>query len=244
MKWEPVALMILLIALGAWLVGGPGREGEPIRFGSLRGNLIINKDVPGAGDAWTYTIEFREIDQARVYTEPELREILGPAAVDRLKESEGNALFKLFNITGWGSLIWVAIGFAGQIAFFGRMAVQWVVSEKKRQSVVPEVFWYLSLFGGIALFTYFVWRADFVGVLGQSSGIVIYARNIRLIRKKRRRDLRHAARAAARAAPSSDPAADPDAGEGASSADAEPDGGAPAGSAYADPAPEPLDRPS
>jgi len=238
MKWEPIALMVLLIALGAWLVGGPGREGEPIRFGSLRGNLIINKDVP---ESWSYTVEFRENAAARTYTESELSEILGPAAVAKLKESEGNALFKLFNITGWGSLIWVAIGFAGQIAFFGRMAVQWVVSEKQRQSVVPEVFWYLSLFGGVALFTYFVWRADFVGVLGQSSGIVIYARNIRLIRKKRRRDLRDAARAEARAqeegggaGPGRGPASDPEAA----------DGDSPEGSIYADPAPEPVDRPS
>jgi hypothetical protein len=54
--------------------------------------------------------------------------------------------------------------------------------------VIPASFWWLSLFGGVALFAYFVWRQDFVGVLGQSSGIVIYARNIRLIYKRRRRE--------------------------------------------------------
>jgi lipid-A-disaccharide synthase-like uncharacterized protein len=46
--------------------------------------------------------------------------------------------------------------------------------------------------GGVFLFTYFVWRQDFVGVLGQSTGIVIYARNLRLISKQRRRAERDA----------------------------------------------------
>jgi len=61
------------------------------------------------------------------------------------------------------------------------------VSEKQRESVVPEAFWWLSLVGGVFLFVYFVWRQDIVGVLGQSSGVVIYARNLWLIRKRRRR---------------------------------------------------------
>jgi lipid-A-disaccharide synthase-like uncharacterized protein len=36
---------------------------------------------------------------------------------------------------------------------------------------------------------YFIWRLDLVGVLGQSSGIVIYARNIRLLYKQRKNAL-------------------------------------------------------
>ena len=44
-----------------------------------------------------------------------------------------------------------------------------------------------AVVGGVMLFSYFVWRQDFVGVLGQSTGIVIYARNLRLIYKHRRR---------------------------------------------------------
>jgi lipid-A-disaccharide synthase-like uncharacterized protein len=69
------------------------------------------------------------------------------------------------------------------------MLLQWFVSERKRESVIPEAFWWLSLIGGVALFAYFVWRQDIVGVLGQSSGLVIYARNIRLIYKQRKRAL-------------------------------------------------------
>ncbi|KAA0215920.1 MAG: hypothetical protein DYG94_07065 [Leptolyngbya sp. PLA3] len=92
-----------------------------------------------------------------------------------------------FNISHWANFAWVAVGLGGQCAFFARMLVQWIVSEKSRRSQVPETFWWFSLLGGVCLFTYFVWRVDIVGVLGQSTGIVIYARNLRLIYKERRR---------------------------------------------------------
>ncbi|MBK7404042.1 MAG: lipid-A-disaccharide synthase N-terminal domain-containing protein [Phycisphaerales bacterium] len=98
-----------------------------------------------------------------------------------------------FNITSWFNFGWVLLGLAGQGCFFGRMFAQWVKSEKERQSVVPAIFWWLSFFGGLFLFSYFVWRVDFVGVLGQSTGIVIYARNLRLIHKQNRRLARQAA---------------------------------------------------
>jgi lipid-A-disaccharide synthase-like uncharacterized protein len=114
------------------------------------------------------------------------------AAWDRRPAWE-RTLLGFFNITSWINFTWVAVGLAGQAAFFGRMFIQWVVSEKSRQSQVPELFWWLSFLGGLCLFTYFVWRVDVVGVLGQSTGIVIYARNLRLIQKQKRRDRRAAA---------------------------------------------------
>jgi lipid-A-disaccharide synthase-like uncharacterized protein len=109
--------------------------------------------------------------------------------------------------------MWVAVGFAGQMAFFGRMMIQWLVSEKQRKSVIPPLFWWLSLVGGVALFAYFAWRQDAVGVLGQTSGVVIYARNIRLIRKQRRREERAAVRAAEMSMvrdPAPEPVTDPE----------------------------------
>jgi lipid-A-disaccharide synthase-like uncharacterized protein len=54
--------------------------------------------------------------------------------------------------------------------------------------VITPSFWWFSLLGGVCLFAYFVWRQDAVGVIGQSSGIVIYARNLRLIAKQKRRE--------------------------------------------------------
>ena len=46
---------------------------------------------------------------------------------------------------------WLAVGFLGQAFFTARFLVQWLASEKKRDSVVPVAFWWLSLLGGIAL---------------------------------------------------------------------------------------------
>jgi len=114
----------------------------------------------------------------------------GQHTLDDIDARGHNFLFTLLNITSWTNLLWAGIGLLGQVAFFGRMFIQWVASERRKESVVPEAFWWLSLAGGVLLLTYFVWRQDPVGILGQASGIVIYARNIRLIHKKRRRAVR------------------------------------------------------
>jgi len=66
-----------------------------------------------------------------------------------------------------------------------RFIVQWVISEKRKESVVPLSFWYLSLGGGIILLVYAVYKKDPVFVLGQASGLIVYARNLMLITKKK-----------------------------------------------------------
>jgi lipid-A-disaccharide synthase-like uncharacterized protein len=87
----------------------------------------------------------------------------------------------LFNISSPAGIIWVSLGLLGQLLFTGRMLVQWLVSEKSRRSVVPPLFWWLSLLGATMLLAYFLWRRDLVGVLGQAFGWIIYVRNIHLI---------------------------------------------------------------
>lgn len=76
-------------------------------------------------------------------------------------------------------------GLAGQTCFFSRFLVQWIASEKKGVSVVPNAFWYLSLLGGLMVLSYAIWRRDPVFTLGQSVGIFVYIRNIMLIHKRR-----------------------------------------------------------
>lgn len=90
-------------------------------------------------------------------------------------------LYALFNITSPIGIAWVTFGFVGQILFAGRMVVQWVASERRRRSVVPVSFWWLSLAAATMLMLYFVWRKDIVGVAGQATGWLIYVRNLRLI---------------------------------------------------------------
>lgn len=81
--------------------------------------------------------------------------------------------------------VWLVIGFLGQGLFFGRFLVQWLTSERERRSVVPLAFWYFSLGGGTVLFTYALHRRDPVFIAGQGLGLVIYLRNLWLIRRER-----------------------------------------------------------
>ncbi len=93
---------------------------------------------------------------------------------------------RALNVHGPVGIAWVLFGLLGQAIFMGRMVVQWLVSEKSKRSIVPPTFWFLSLIGSLMLLTYFVWRWDIVGMLGQSLGTVIYVRNIMLIRHHKR----------------------------------------------------------
>jgi lipid-A-disaccharide synthase-like uncharacterized protein len=83
------------------------------------------------------------------------------------------------------SLVWLALGFAGQALFSARFLVQWVYSERHRQSLIPVAFWYFSLAGGATLFAYAVHIGDPVFILGQSMGVLIYSRNLWLIHRRR-----------------------------------------------------------
>ena len=81
--------------------------------------------------------------------------------------------------------IFLIIGFIGQGLFASRFIVQWIYSEKKGISSIPIAFWYLSIFGGIGLLTYAIFRKDPVIILGQTFGIFIYLRNLILIYRKK-----------------------------------------------------------
>jgi len=90
---------------------------------------------------------------------------------------------RVLNITSPIGFLWVSIGLLGQVLFTGRMVLQWLVSERRKRSVVPPMFWWMSLTGASMLVVYFLWRKDIVGVLGQSTGWFIYVRNLWLIHK-------------------------------------------------------------
>ncbi len=80
----------------------------------------------------------------------------------------------------------VIIGFLGQLLFTARFLVQWIASERAGRSVVPVAFWYFSIAGALLVFAYGVRRADPVLILGQGTGLAVYARNLWLIRRARR----------------------------------------------------------
>ncbi len=80
--------------------------------------------------------------------------------------------------------LWTLVGLFGQALFMMRFIVQWIASERAKQSVMPEIFWYFSLGGGLIVFIYAVHQQDLVFMLGQGLGVFIYLRNIYFIRKR------------------------------------------------------------
>jgi lipid-A-disaccharide synthase-like uncharacterized protein len=79
----------------------------------------------------------------------------------------------------------LAIGFMGQFLFFMRFFWQWIASEKAHKSIIPVNFWYFSLFGSCFLIAYAILRRDIVFIIGQSTGLIIYIRNIFLIQREK-----------------------------------------------------------
>ncbi len=73
---------------------------------------------------------------------------------------------------------WHALGIAGAIIFYSRFYIQWIVSEREGQSTLPEVFWHLSTAGSMALLVYAIATRSPLGALGQCFNIVVYARNL------------------------------------------------------------------
>jgi len=78
---------------------------------------------------------------------------------------------------------WLTVGFLGQALFSTRFVVQWIASERRRRSVVPELFWWCSLAGGGLVLAYAVARRDPVFIVGQVAGLVVYVRNLVLIHR-------------------------------------------------------------
>ena len=76
------------------------------------------------------------------------------------------------------SKLWLVVGFLGQGLFSARFLVQWIASERRKQSVVPKAFWYLSIVGGLTLLSYAIYRRDPVFILGQLTGVSVYGRNL------------------------------------------------------------------
>lgn len=79
------------------------------------------------------------------------------------------------------------LGLTGQLMFASRFIVQWWVSEKRGESVVPFSFWILSLAGCAILLIYTCLRGETVIFLGLLPGVAVYTRNIVLLRRHNKR---------------------------------------------------------
>lgn len=195
---RPVRWSLALLLLALLAVPGPvasqdptdagaraGAEAPPertlpltVKPAGVRSVRLIHDPAAADDEHYLYDVVWRD----------GRRELVSPdefAALLYHEFSGRNRLFAFLNITSPIGIAWVGLGLLGQVLFTGRMLVQWITSERERRSVVPVAFWWMSLAGAAMLVVYFVWRKDVIGVLGQSTGFFVYARNLRLIHRER-----------------------------------------------------------
>lgn len=79
--------------------------------------------------------------------------------------------------------LWLLIlGSVAQLIFTFRFVYQWLYSEKKKSSSLPLGFWLLSLMGAALILTYALFRKDPVLFAGHALGLIVYARNLIIIK--------------------------------------------------------------
>ena len=75
------------------------------------------------------------------------------------------------------------LGLVGQLVFSYRFIAQWIVSERRKESVIPVSFWYWSIAGSLILTVYWLGKRSPIGIIANLPSTVIYMRNLHLIRK-------------------------------------------------------------
>ena len=121
-KWEPAALMLLVLFLGFWLALGPSnRTNFEIRPDATTQKFLI-AETRGELETWRNTttnqLEFRLFTRdghvSQPFSEAELRERFGDSVAAAATAPKANGLFRILGITSWPGLVWVAIGFLGR----------------------------------------------------------------------------------------------------------------------------------
>ena len=74
--------------------------------------------------------------------------------------------------------LWKILGWLGQGLFFARFIVQWWHSERARRTVVPELFWILSIVGTLLVGIYSATQHQWLLLAGFATNTCIYVRNL------------------------------------------------------------------
>ena len=171
----------LIIGLGVWVYLSL-TETSPIK---RPGGVEVTVQLP---DAWDKAVLYKGDDGRYRYSITQQHDgaqldLSSDELADRIHRGRTERSWgqKILNVSSPMGYIWVGLGLLGQVLFTGRMIVQWLVSEKSKKSVVPPMFWWMSLGGSTMLMIYFLWRRDPIGLLGQSFGWFIYVRNLWMI---------------------------------------------------------------
>jgi lipid-A-disaccharide synthase-like uncharacterized protein len=196
MKWIVPLLVLAFIGAGVWSIAGPyrtslakptpGSETLELLAGESRGVIECPPRTPG--EPPVFRVRTRDGFASPDLTGDEVKRVFGQSVYDAATVRRPDwvrAMFRALHITSWGSLAWVALGLSGQLIFSARFIVQWLASEKEKRSIVPPVFWWISLAGGLMMAVYFIWRQELIGFLGQISGVWVYSRNIALLRQQK-----------------------------------------------------------
>ncbi len=80
---------------------------------------------------------------------------------------------------------WALIGWVGQLFFSSRFIVQWIATEREKQSIIPVSFWYLSIVGSLLLLIYGFYIKKPVYIVGYLFNSIVYVRNLYFIYKKK-----------------------------------------------------------
>jgi lipid-A-disaccharide synthase-like uncharacterized protein len=86
------------------------------------------------------------------------------------------------------ALLWLAVGFAGQAFWIGRLVLQSIASERVGRPVLPASYFWCSVVGALLLFAYAIYRVDWVNMAAYGPNVIPYARNLLLLRRRRASD--------------------------------------------------------
>ena len=76
-------------------------------------------------------------------------------------------------------IVWNIIGWSGTLIFGLRFYIQWYVTEKKKQVVIPQAFWWISLIGSLLLLLFAIfYDKHYVIVFSYAFAWIPYTRNL------------------------------------------------------------------
>lgn len=81
------------------------------------------------------------------------------------------------------SYLWTVFGLLGNAIFSSRFVIQWLYSEKKKQLLVPPVFWHLSFWGSAISLVYSLHIDKLPVILSFCFLPFLYFRNLVLLRR-------------------------------------------------------------
>jgi lipid-A-disaccharide synthase-like uncharacterized protein len=84
-----------------------------------------------------------------------------------------------------GEWLWLIVGVSGSGIFGIRFFIQWMHSEKHKESRIPISFWWLSVAGTLMAASYFIHKQQWVALLGNGPQLIPYTRNLVLIYRKK-----------------------------------------------------------